>query len=307
MLPFMKVAPTGFCYKNITFPLYAGTDTYGLSSTNALGLSPSSLCVGISIRSNGRSGSAKSVKGNVLLPKPIIDGSQLTLKDIETKDIISGMPVLSKYDNDNDGGAFTIYFEPRLAREIDWERSSIKFPAAYLKGIKGGQDYEIIVMYFDKESACSLTNSTEFRTGLQLEPLRTKQLEVLQRTGTDSYSLAKNSTIGIDRDSVLVGLYLNLYGLVSNSSEILPTNVESAFLKLKRFQTDIVDSFPIALGCEAIRPSLGSNNQSLYIPIQPTKVGEIDWEASSLFCADASAIVNNASCLFQLAYVRQTY
>jgi hypothetical protein len=306
MLPYLNIKNVGgYGYKNVTIPTEFGTDTYYIATQTSLGLPDSAVILGIAYRTSkdvalsaGTSINARPITG-------VQSFSQLTIRDIETKDIISSQPLYSDV-NELFLDAGVIWFEPRRVDEIDWERSIIRVPQNYLPSVVDDEDFELVLIYWDERSSCNVFPAIENRTGFVTEGIRSKQIEIIERTGVQYYSLAKNSTIGIDDEAIIVGIGLSYFNKVSTTGTTLSSSAKAGFLNLKRRTTLFSDNFPIQIGQSINLPNF-SNNYAKYIPIQPTKSRELDWEGSTLFISDIAEVVSGASDVLQIFYVQPIY
>jgi hypothetical protein len=288
---------TGFSYKNLTIDIEDNELEYNLSTIYNLGLPKDSLIVGIAWRmpdSTGVLSQSFSKEGLRLCSNTAWQGAELTLKDVETRTIISRLP-LTTYPpdftiEDDVLGSNTIWFEPRRAEEIDWANSTIVFESNPSLSPLVDYQAEFVIIYYDKNYAQEMNNQINFRSNISVQGVRYASLEIEQFTNKLEYKLAKNSTIGINGNSILVGIAFQYYNL---------DNIGQSFLTLKRHQTTIVDAMPV----QYARSSWNNPNiskQSNWLPVQPTKIKDIDWEASQFktFIPD-----NGETVKFMLIYI----
>jgi hypothetical protein len=310
MLPFYRT-PTmsGFCYKNLTLSAFENVLKYNLSTVYDLGLPKDSLIFGIGWRmpanSNDGQGISYSKRGVELVENAAMQSATINLKDSDTRDILSKQPVYPPYPTVNGEdvlGSNTIYFEPRLAHEIDFTRSTISFLVSPVKQGDETKDIEIMILYYDQSCAIEKEPSIMLNSGLELMPIRTKALDVIQQTDQREYALARSSTIGINAKSILVGIYFQFAGEVDIPEGPAANNLNYVFLTLKRRQNTFVDALPFQY-VKATRSVPQSSYLHEYTPIQPTRIGEIDWEASQVKFADGKFAFANRTIRMVLAYI----
>lgn len=287
---------TGFSYKNLTIDLENNELDYYLSSIYNLGLPKDSLIMGIGWRmpDNGIVSGSVSKEGFRLCSNTAWQDAELTLKDANTRTIISRLP-LTTYPPDLVSGADvlgsnTIWFEPRKAFEIDWANSSINFSSNPVINPLLEYQAELIIIYYDKNYAEEMDNQINFKSNISVQGVRYTSLEIEQEANKQPYKLAKNSTIGINGNSILVGIAFQYYNL---------SNIGESFLTLKRHQTTMLDSVPLQYA-RSVYNTPNLSKQSNWFPIQPTKIKDIDWEASQFFVysPDAGQVVK-----FMLVYI----
>lgn len=309
---------TGYSYKNVTIQLEAGTLEYNIASQKSLGIPETAYVCGIAARVKQYNNKDVAYsKNNVLLANPeVAYQAFVTIKDTDTLDIISSHPLYSVVDtsgqastNPEAGSLYyngaLIMFEPRLIGEVDWERSVIYFPYSLIGEM--GNDFEIVIIYYDPAKELSVMPAQTDISNYSIAGYRTKQIEIILQKGRNSYSLAKNSTIGIPDESLIVGIGLGYYGNILNTGNGTAFERKaSSYLTIKQGTTIVVDSFPIELGSTLNMNKLDKSGFN-FLPIQAIKAKDIDWEGSSLFISNLVDVLAGNSGIFQIYYVQPVY
>jgi len=318
MLPYINEKNVGgYCYKNITIPMENNRTTYNIATQFNLGLPPTSIMCGVAYRIVGTSEQrpkSKSINNRPILPLEFLYQGFITIRDIETYDIISNQPLLSavsEFNVANGVGSLNagiIWHEPRRIGEIDWQRSIIYFPEWLIFGVDtiGDYDLEIQIIYYNPNESSKIAPQLTDRTGFEQEGIRSKQIEIVEGLGKQYYSFAKNSTIGIDPEALITGIGLSYYNKISYSSATKGAGLGASFVTIKDRYRTIVNSFSIELAQSLNAISL-EKNFAKYLPLQPTRVCDFDWEGSQLFISDPDQVVENASDVFQIFYVQPIY
>ena len=311
MLPFYRTPNmSGFCYKNLTFSAFENVLKYNISSIYDLGLPKDSLIFGIGWRmpdTNNETGQAVSFskRGVELVTNSAMNNATITLKDSNTRDILSKHPIRPTFPILSGGsvlGSQSLFFEPRLVEEIDFTRSVITFQSSPVPVAQPTRDIELIVFYYDQSCAIEKEPSIILNSGIDLTGIRTMALDLVQQEDVREYKLARASTIGINRKSILVGIYFQYAGEVEIPEGSPANNMNQTFLTLKRRQNTFVDDLPIQfVKSERTVPSL--SYQQEFTPIQPTKIGDIDWEASQIKLASGKFGQTNRTVRLVLAYI----
>lgn len=313
---------SGYCYKNVTIELTEGTLQYNIASQKSLGIPETAYVLGIAARTKNfpntiDDGVTAFSKNGLPLANPnLAYNAFVTIKDIETVDILSSHPLYST--TDTSGGQYfgtpngyvefngsVIFFEPRRVCEIDWERSIVYFPPYMLSQIQ--YDFELVIIYYDPAMELKVYPAQTDVNNFTISGYRSKQIEIILRDGRSSYSLAKNSTIGIPDDCLVVGLGLGYYGNIANEGGGgANERKEAAFVTLKRGTTTFCDNFPVVLGNTINMPKMQKNSFN-FLPLQALKAKDIDWEGSSLFISNLSGSEEGASAIFTIHYVQPVY
>ena len=290
----------GYAYKTVTIGCEAGTLKYEIATQSNLGLPEGAIVFGIGYRI-GSPGS-KSINNRDLANFAFIQDSFLTLRDCETKEIFANVPL---YDAVEFGPlkSSVLFFEPRLVGQIDWERSFVTIPQNYAAQVKDDTDLELVLLYFDPACAKDVQGGHEDRTGFKTGAENARMLEIIQRTGVQNYSFAKNSTIGIPSDAIVIGIGLYPYGNVVYTGSTFPADSDKSFITLKRGTTIFVDSLPIEFGKSINLPSM-QKQAPKYFPLQPTLAGQIDWEGSQFRTLNPT---DGASCVFVIYFVKPIF
>lgn len=312
---------TGYSYKNVTIQLEAGTLQYNIASQKSLGIPDSAYICGIAARTkkfeqDENSAIAYSKNGIFLANPNVAYQAFVTIKDTNTLDIISSHPLYSTVDTSGEqilgypyacveyNGAL-IMFEPRKVCEVDWERSVIYFPYAMIQNMTG--DFELIVIYYDPAKELNVFPAQTDISNYSIAGYRTKQVEIILQENRSLYSLAKNSTIGIPDNCLVVGIGLGYFGNILNTGTSTGfERREASFLTLKQGTTIVVDNFPIVLGNTINMNKLDKSGFN-FLPIQAVRASEIDWEGSSLFISNLTPELAGASGIFQIYYVQPIY
>lgn len=303
----------GYCYKNITIECENGRLSYNIATQYNLGLPPESILCGISYRMffQERIETAFSVNARPILSSEYLEQGFITLRDIETIDVLSSQPLYTNITENETGTPIqsgVIWHEPRKIGEIDWQRSIISFPNWLFPDefILGNYDIELQVIYYNPEESCKILPQLTDRTGFSQEGTRSKMVEIIQRDGVQYYSISKNSTIGIDKNAIIIGIGLNYYAKVSSTYATKAAGLDCTFLTIKDRYRTIVNNLPISLGQSENNISLQKNIQK-YLPIQPTKCCDFDWEGSQLFTSLKALPTDEGSGLLQIFYVQPIY
>jgi hypothetical protein len=314
MLPYINEKNVGgYCYKNITIECERNRNVYNIATQYNLGLPPETILCGISYRlfTQERIPVAFSVNARPLLSSVYLQQGFITLRDIETIDVLSSQPLYSNITENETGTTIqtgVIWHEPRKIGEIDWQRSIISFPNWLFPDDFDLEDFdiELQVIYYNPEESCKILPQLTDRTGFAQEGTRSKMVEIIQRAGVQYYSISKNSTIGIDKEAIIVGIGLNYYTKVSSTYATKPAGLDCTFLTIKDRYRTIVNNLPVSLGQSENNVSLQKNIQK-YLPIQPTKCSDFDWEGSQLFTSVSSLTSDEGSGLLQIFYVQPIY
>jgi len=304
----------GYCYKNITIELEKDRNIYNIATQYNLGLPPESVLCGITYRMYTQPEQetiANSINGRPLLSSEYLEQGFITLRDIETIDILSNQSLYTNITENEAGTGIqqgVIWHEPRKIGEIDWQRSIISFPNWLFANFDALSKYdmEFQVIYYNPEESCKILPQLTDRTGFTQEGTRSKLVEIIQRQGVQYYSISKNSTIGIDKDAIIIGIGLNYYAKVSSTYATKPAGLDSTFITIKDRYRTIVNNYPISLGQSENNISLQKNIQK-YLPIQPTKCSDFDWEGSQIFTSVAAQTTDEGSGLLQIFYVQPIY
>lgn len=309
---------TGYNYKNVTIQLQAGTLQYNIASQTSLGIPDTAYICGIAARVKQFENTDRVYsKNGLLLANPVVAYQAfVTIKDKQTLDIINNHPLYSNVDTDGQtstnpeagsvyyNGAL-IMFEPRKVGEVDWERSIISFPYALISEM--GNDFELIIIYYDPAKELTVFPAQTDISNYSIAGYRTKQIEIILQANRSSYSLAKNSTIGIPKDCLIVGIGLGYYGNILNTGN--STGFErksSSYITLKQGTTIVIDNFPVVLGNTINMNKLDKSGFN-FLPIQAVRASEIDWEGSALFISNLVPELAGASGIFQIYYVQPIY
>lgn len=304
----------GYCYKNITIECEKNRNIYNIATQYNLGLPPESILCGIAYRmfkQPDRPDIAFSINARPLLSSLYLEQGFITLRDIETIDIISNQSLYTNITENEAGTGIqsgVIWHEPRKIGEIDWQRSIISFPNwLFPENFDLGEyDIELQVIYYNPEESCKILPQLTDRTGFSQEGTRSKLVEIIQRSGVQYYSISKNSTIGIDKEAIIIGIGLNYYAKVTNTYATKPAGLDCTFITIKDRYRTIVNNMPITLGQSENNISLQKNIQK-YLPIQPTKCCDFDWEGSQIFTSLAALPTDEGSGLLQIFYVQPVY
>lgn len=306
---------TGYSYKNVTIQLQAGTLQYNIATQTSLGIPDTAYVCGIAARLKGRE-KVYSKNGLLLANPALASQAFVTIKDKNTLDIINSHPLYSVVDtagqistNPEAGSVYyngsLIMFEPRKVGEIDWERSIIYFPYSFVEKTTG--DFEIVIIYYDPAKELNVFPAQTDISNYSIAGYRTKQIEIILQKDRRSYSLAKNSTIGIPDNCLIVGIGLGYYGNILNTGNGTAFEVkESSYLTLKQGTTIVIDNFPIVLGATLNMNKLDKSTFN-FLPVQALRATEIDWEGSSLFLPVPQDEVAGNSAIFQIYYVQPIY
>lgn len=310
---------TGYNYKNVTIQLQAGTLQYNIASQTSLGIPDTAFVCGIAARVKEYSILAKETysKNGLPLANPAVAYQAfVTIKDKDTLDIINNHPLYSVVDtagqttlNADVGSVYyngaLIMFEPRKVGEVDWERSIISFPYALISEM--GNDFELIVIYYDPARELNVFPAQTDISNYSIAGYRTKQIEIILQANRNSYSLAKNSTIGIPKDCLIVGIGLGYYGNILNTGNSTGfERKESSYITLKQGTTIVIDNFPVVLGNTINMNKLDKSGFN-FLPIQAVRASDIDWEGSALFISNLVPELAGASGIFQIYYVQPIY
>lgn len=312
---------TGYSYKNVTIQLEAGTLQYNIASQKSLGIPDTAYVCGIAARTKKFTQDSVTAiafsKNGVTLANPnVAFQAFVTIKDTDTLDIISSHPLYSTVDTSGEqilgypyanveyNGAL-IMFEPRLIGEVDWERSIVYFPYSEISNME--YDFELVIIYYDPAKEINILPAQTDISNYSIAGYRTKQIEIILQKGRNSYSLAKNSTIGIPDESLIVGIGLGYFGNILNTGNGTGfERKEASFITIKQGTTIVVDNFPIVLGNTINMNKLDKSGFN-FLPIQAIKAKEIDWEGSSLFISNLVDKLAGASGIFQIYYVQPVY
>jgi len=304
---------TGYSYKNVTIQLQAGTLQYNIATQTSLGIPPTAYICGIAARIKGRENASFSKNGIALANRVVANQAFVTIKDKDTLDIISSHPLYSTVDtagqaslNPEAGSVYyngaLIMFEPRKVGEVDWERSIVYFPYSEINNM--GDDFELIIIYYDPAREHKVYPAQTDISNYSIAGYRTKQIEIILQKGRQSYSLAKNSTIGIPKECLIVGIGLGYYGNILNTGNGTAfERKEASFLTLKYGTTIVIDNFPIVLG-NTINMNKLDKSAFNFLPIQAVRAGDIDWEGSALFISNVVDELAGNSGIFQIYYVQ---
>lgn len=317
MLPYINEKNVGgYCYKNVTIPMENNRTTYNIATQFNLGLPPTSIMCGVAYRIvvSSERNSPTSINNRPILPVQYLGQGFITIRDIETYDIVSNQPLftgISELNFKNETGyvdAGIIWHEPRRIGEVDWQRSIVYFPEWLIFGddTLGAYDLELQIIYYNPNESSKIAPQLSDRTGFMQEGLRSKQIEVIEGSGKQYYSFAKNSTIGIDPEALITGIGLSYYNKISYSNATKGIGLGSSFITIKDRYRTIVDSFSIQLAQSLNTISL-EKNFAKYLPVQPTRVCDFDWEGSQLFISNPTSVTENASDVFQIFYVQPIY
>jgi hypothetical protein len=334
---------SGYCYKNITIPMENNRTTYNIATQFNLGLPPTSIMCGVVYRFSkcedgprprnnsetrdvlspidvtpvqpfAPSNCPKSINNREIIPEFFLTQGFITIRDIETYDVISNQSLSNYVDYFTGGGdgslnqsVGVIWHEPRRIGEIDWQRSIIYFPEWLIFGqFVDKYDIEIQIIYYNPTEASEIAPQLTDRIGFAQEGIRSKQIEIVENGQSQYYSFAKNSTIGIDPEALITGIGLSYYNKVSYSSATKGIAKDSSFITIKDRYRTIVNNFPVVIG-QSLNTISMQKNFAKYLPIQPTRVCDFDWEGSQLFISDKDMLTEDASNIFQIFYVQPIY
>jgi hypothetical protein len=161
---------------------------------------------------------------------------------------------------------------------IDWSNSFVEIGRGCADpSIVGLETIDLIIMYAPIETH-QLEENLSLRSGRVFEKYRQRFMSIPTFTGVQQYSLGRQTNIGIDANSYLVGF--DLTPLKKDFQGLSYLNVLAAragFISLQFNTMFLLDNLPILLGGY---PQI--DFQKTYIPITPTKIGDIDWERSQL-------------------------
>jgi hypothetical protein len=167
-----------------------------------------------------------------------------------------------------------------------------------------GDDFELVVIYYDPAREHKVYPAQTDISNYSIAGYRTKQIEIILQKKRQNYSLAKNSTIGIPKDCLIVGIGLGYYGNIRNTGNGTAfERKEASFLTLKYGTTIVIDNFPIVLG-NTLNMNKLDKSAFNFLPIQATRSGDIDWEGSALFISNVVDELEGASGIFQIYYVQ---
>ncbi|NDC96085.1 hypothetical protein EB077_12325, partial [bacterium] len=198
-----------------------------------------------------------------------------------------------------------VMFEPRKVSEVDWERSVVYFPYSYLPQMSG--DFELVVIYYDPARELKVCAGQTDISNYSIAGYRTKQIEIILQANRLTYSLAKNSTIGIPDECLIVGIGLGYFGNILNTGNSTGfERKDAAFITLKKGSTIVIDNFPVTLGNTINMNKLDKSGFN-FLPIQAVKAKEIDWEGSALLISNLVPELAGASAIFQIYYVQPIY
>jgi len=286
---------------------------YNIATQTSLGIPPTAYICGIAARIKGRENASFSKNGIALANRVVANQAFVTIKDKNTLDIISSHPLYSTVDtagqaslNPEAGSVYyngaLIMFEPRKVGEVDWERSIVYFPYSEINNM--GDDFELIIIYYDPAREHKVYPAQTDISNYSIAGYRTKQIEIILQKGRQSYSLAKNSTIGIPKECLIVGIGLGYYGNILNTGNGTAfERKEASFLTLKYGTTIVIDNFPIVLG-NTINMNKLDKSAFNFLPIQAVRAGDIDWEGSALFISNVVDELAGNSGIFQIYYVQ---
>jgi hypothetical protein len=306
---------SGYCYKNITISMENNRTTYNIATQFNLGLPPTSIMCGVTYRFASRSEAnpAVSINNRPIIPEFYLTQGFITIRDIETYDIISNQSLSNTVDyiageTEDNQSVGVIWHEPRHIGEIDWQRSIIYFPEWLIFGIEEFRNYdlELQIIYYNPSEASNILPQLTDRIGFAQEGIRSKQIEIIERTGVQYYSFAKNSTIGIDPEALVTGIGLSYYNKVSFSTATKGAGKNASFITIKDRYRTIVNNFAVPIG-QSLNTISMQKNFAKYLPIQPTRVCDFDWEGSQIFISDVDQVVDNGSNILQIFYVQPIY
>lgn len=311
---------TGYNYKNVTIQLQAGTLQYNIASQTSLGIPDTAYVCGIAARVKSYKNSPPAEtfsKNGILLQNPeVAYQAFVTIKDKETLDIISSHPLYSVVDtagqfssNPEAGSVYyngaLIMFEPRKVGEVDWERSVIFFPKAEISNMSN--DFELVIIYYDTAKELNVFPAQTDISNYSIAGYRTKQIEIILQKNRTSYSLAKNSTIGIPDNCLIVGIGLGYFGNILNTGTGSGFEIKnSSYITLKLGTTIVIDNFPVVLGNTINMNKLDKSGFN-FLPIQAVRACDVDWEGSQLFISVLNNEVAGHSGIFQIYYVQPIY
>jgi hypothetical protein len=284
----------GISYKNLTIKLSAGSYQYNLASQSDLGLPQNALVFGVMLRNYPTAfENTKSKLGRDLLNERVLQSSVITILDIETKAILDEYPLEKARFNDT-----VIYFEPRKRTEIDWSKSTFTIIGEAERAlVTSDQDFEIIVLYYDPDIRCDITPLLNLYSGIKMPGIRTSSFEVITDASIDDYPISEQSSLGIDEDDIILGYYpFQGNGIKQASGK---PNLNSAYLTMSRQTRTFIDSLPLAF-----QNAPFWYFDTPYIPIQPTKARDIDWETSKIEFADPTVLVDGQGFVWNLVYWR---
>lgn len=283
----------GHCVRSISIPTFAGVTSYQISPNASLGLDPDATVYAVAARTStggfinvlqsvGELGAISRGQNGMLINLRLIGGDMLA----------EGMPFNGRRTFESNSFIHNIlYFSPRKVKEIDWERSTLNVVAQQVPQLVDGDQLELLIFYTTncwKELA-----EYGIMSGRKQPYLRYKRIELATPTnGSSPVYLSRTGTIGISDDAILVGVDLTHF----ESSErytytagIGEQQVQGALLSLFRGSEQFIENYPIELSAGrnataglGINRTPGADWETGYFPIEPTRVGEIDWQRSKV-------------------------
>jgi hypothetical protein len=280
----------GYYYKTLTVTTSLGVRQYPIASNYDLGLPEDSIILGMFVRRlpDGPGSGARSQNGKPIVRFEVNRNSFITIKDRQTETVIYRYNYALMQRS-------PVYFTKKIAAGIDWSNSILEIsPNCADANIVDGEDFELILIYAPCDSYITKENF-RLRSGSIHENYQYNYTQIPLTTGFTTYNLSRQNNIGLDEKFYLVGLDIRRPNPFNG---IVPSRLNCAFLTLKRKTYNYVENLPLLLdGYPQI------NWDKPYIPINPIKMGEMDWNNSTLTFTDPAGPTTGQTFTVGLIYV----
>lgn len=287
----------GYLYKTVSVRTAPGVYKYNINvGLSDAGLPEGAIVLGISARKydDGRGNAPYSSLVKIqLVKKTVLDGSFITLKDKNTQTIISQYHFPRLIDD-------PFFFESMAKYNIDWNNSFIEISNTVASGdINDNSCFEFIIIY---TMPCNspIARDWQFRIGEYFENARFKLIYIPTTGNTPEYALAPSTNVGIDENAILIGIDFNMPPV--NYRATSDVQKSSVYFKLIRGSFLMLDTIPIA---QSLMGKPRSQFQREYLPVQPTRVGDIDWQGSKIQFMDPTAPQSGEALALGLIYVNK--
>lgn len=279
----------GFHYKNITTAIGDGERKVSIRSANTynLGLPPESVIMGYFVREF--TGNDLTQYGGKVIGLTQVQNTFVSLLGADGQGIVKRYPYLYLSQ--------TLFNESKKAKEIDWSGSYFEIGLGCPDSRLQQGSFEIIIAY----SANNITSSeVDFvLRGQEYEKLRYWRTEINTQNAQQTYALSNQTSIGIDEDYFILGFDLRQkVNNFSGKGNLSPQAIACGFLTVYKGENQFIDHLPLSTVDNYPIPSFNKP----YLPINPTRAGDIDWEKSNLFFSDITTTENNKSFSLGIIY-----
>lgn len=285
----------GYYYKTVPIRTSAGVYKYNINvGLSDAGLPEGAIVLGIYLRQyDDGTGTVpySSLSNTRLVNNTVFQGSFITLKDKFTKTIVSQYHLPRLVED-------PFMFDAKKKNEVDWNNSYIEISTTVASGsIVNGECFEFIIIY-TLDCGTIIDRSWEFRTGEYFEKARFKLIYIPTQTGTQTYPLAPSVNVGIEEDSLLIGMDFNMPPV--NYRDLSRPQKSSAYFDLIRGSLFLLNTIPVA---QSLMGKPRAQFQREYLPIVPTRIGDIDWQGSQINFTDPAAPTSGRAIALGLIYV----